>query len=294
MHVRSPRFRLTVRSGALTVCAAVAMTLTLTAAAKRPLKKLTYDPTAASVELFDGIEQGTLESTVIMKGPFGGTVFLENKSDQPLTVKLPKAVAAVQVFKQGFGQGPGGGGGIGGGQQGGGGQGGGGGQSGGGGMGGGGMGGGGMGGGGMQGGGGGGFFSIPPEKTVQLPLTTVCLNHGKPDPRPHLTYKLVPIEVYTNDPVLQELVTMVGTGKLDRSSAQAAAWHLTDNMSWDQLAAKKIRHVGGVPPEPYFQHNQLAAARQLVSRAQERAKERETETKDDSPKPANRRSEKKI
>lgn len=149
-----------------------------------------------------------------------------------------------------------------------------------------------MGGGGM--GGGGGFFSIPPDKTVQLPLETVCLNHGKPDPKPHLTYKLVPINVYTDDPVLQELVTMVATGKLDRAAAQAAAWHLTDNMSWEQLAAKKIRHVGGVPPEPYFQSNQLAAARQLVARAQERVKERDTQESGEPSKPANRRTEKKI
>lgn len=292
MQFRSPGMRKTVQCGGLCLCAAVAMTVTLTAATKRPspMKKLTYDPTAPTVEMFDGIEQGQLESTVIMKGPFGGTVYLENKSDKPLTVKLPKAVAAVQVFKQGFGQGPGGGGGIGGSGMGGGG--GGGAQSGGGGMGGGGMGGGGMGGGGMAGGGGGGFFSIPPEKTVQLHLDTVCLNHGKPDPKPHLTYKLVPIEKYTDNTVLQELAAMVSTGKLDRAAAQAAAWHLTDKMSWDDLAKKKIRHVGGVPPEPYFHPAQIAAARQLLNQAHQRVKDREA--KEDEAKPASRRPEVKL
>ncbi len=280
MQVRSPKFRLAARSGALTLCAALAMTLSLTAAVKRPIKKPTFDPAAREVEFFAGIEEGTLESTVIMKGPFEGNVFLANKGSQPITVKLPKAVAAVQVLKQGFG-GAAGGGGVGGQQAGG--------QTGGAQTGGGGFGG---GGGGMMGGGGGGMFSIPPEKVVQVPLTTVCMDHGKPDPRPKMTYKLVPIEDYTSDPVLRELVAMVGTGKLDQSAAQAAVWHLTNNMSWEELAAKQILHVGGVPPEKYFSSSQLAGAQQIVASAQGRVREREAEG--DTAKPRNRRPEKKL
>ena len=291
MLLRSNLLRRAAKTGAVTLCATLALTLSLTAAAKRPIKKLSYDPSAPSVDLFEGIDGGSLESTVVMKGPFEGTVYLENKTDKPLTVKLPKAVAAVHVLKQGFGGGGPGGGAGGGGM---GGMGGGQGQTGGGGMGG--MGGGGMGGGGMgMGGGGGGFFSIPPEKVVQVPLTTVCMNHGKPDPKPKMTYKLVPIESYTQDPVLQQLVTMVGTGKLDRSAAQAAVWHVTDNMSWEELAAKKIRHVGGVPPEPYFSSAQLASARQIFVQAQAKAREDAEEGQEAAPaKVNNRRPEKKI
>ena len=92
---------------------------------------------------------------MILKNSKQGNVLIENKTDQPLTVKLPDAVVGVHVLKQGgLGMGmsaPGGG--AGGGMQTGQGSGG---QSSGGGMQGG-------GGGGMQGGGGGmGMFSIPP------------------------------------------------------------------------------------------------------------------------------------
>ena len=59
------------------------------------------------------------------------------------------------------------------------------------GMGGGGMG---MGGGGMGGGGGGGFFNIPAEKVGQFKVQTVCLEHGKKDPRPAIPYEIKPIE----------------------------------------------------------------------------------------------------
>ncbi len=140
MRIPSIKMSLALRSGVLGLCAAVAITASLTAATKqRPIKKLSYDPKAASVDLFEGIDQELIEATLIPKSSLEGNVFIENKTKKPLTVRFPKAVAASQVLKQGFGGG-GAGGGRGGGGAGGGGQGGGmgGGQSMGGGMGGGG------------------------------------------------------------------------------------------------------------------------------------------------------------
>jgi hypothetical protein len=296
MRIPACKARLACRSAAFGLCAAVAITASLTAATKqRPIKKLSYDPKAPTVELFDGIEQGSLDAKLIPKDSLSGNVFIENKTDKPLTVRFPKAVAAAQVLKQGFGGGGGGGGGrggAGGGGQGGGGMGGGqqmgGGMGGGGmmgGMGGGGMGGGGMGmGGGMMGGMGGGFFSIPPESTVQIPLTTVCLNHGKAEPMPKMTYKLIKLEDFTSDPVLQEMLIAVGSGKLDdnKPAAQAATWHLTDKMGWDKLAEKKIEHVG-TDDEPYFNDAELAAARQVLAQAQSAARKRETNKEESAP-----------
>ena len=260
--MRKPALRLSlVRSGIVALGAAVAITASLTAAPKhhRPIKKLTYDPKAPTVELFEGIENGSISATLIPHDSFGGNVFVENKTDKPLTVRFPKAVAAAQVLKQGFGAGGGG-------------MGGGGGRGGQGGMGGG------LGGGQMMGGGmggmGGGFFSIPPEKTVQVPITTVCLNHGKAEPRARMTYKLVKLEDYTSDTVLQELLIMVGTGELEKGSAQAAVWHLTDKMSWEKLAEKKIEHLA-IEDEPYFSNAQLNEAQALLAKAQRKARERE-------------------
>jgi hypothetical protein len=283
----------------LGLCAAVAIATSLTAAPKqRPIKKLSYDPAADKVELFEGIEQESIEVTLIPKSSLEGNVFIQNKTKKPLTVVFPKAVAAQQVLKQGFGGGMGGGGGRGGGGMGGGGMGGGGmggmggGQSMGGGMGGmgggmGGMGGGGMGGmgGGMMGGMGGGFMSIPPEKTVQFPITTVCLDHGKAEPRPKMSYRLVKLEDFTSDPVLQELLEAVGSGKLDndKPAAQAATWFLTNKMSWEKLAAKSIERVGGAEDDPYFSQAELNAARQILAQAQTRARKRDASKEEAAP-----------
>lgn len=255
-----------------------------------PITKPKFIPTAERVELFAGMEDGQIETKVIAKGPFGGSLLISNKTDQPLTIEMPQAFATVHVLKQfgagggqgGFGGGAGGlgGGGLGGGQGGGGQQNQGGGLGGGGGGLGGGGAGGGLGGGGAAGGGG-GFFSIPPEKTVKVPYISVCLEHGKKDPTPQASYQIVPLEKYTKDPVLQQLISMVGSGRLPAQSAQAAVWSRTDNMSWQELASKaKFDVVRG--KIPYFQANELRGAQVIVATAEGLAREAEK----NNPKPA--------
>ncbi len=143
---------------------------------------------------------------------------------------------------------------------------------------------GGMGGGGMGGmGGGGGFFNVPAEKgatmkvaaekTTQFKVGLLCLEHGKRNPTPKVPYELRPIETFTSKPGVADLMVMFGQGKIDQRSAQAAAWHLNNGMSWQTLAAKRIEHLTG-DSEPYFTSDQIAtgmrAAEVAVAAAQER------------------------
>jgi hypothetical protein len=244
-----------------------------------------FDPSAERVGLFEGMDDGRLESKVIANDSTGGFVIISNTSDQPLTVELPESFVAVQVLKQfgggGLGGGGLGGGGLGGGGLGGGGLGGGGlgggqnqgagggfGGQGGGGLGGGGLGGGGLGGGGLGGGAG---FSIPPEKSVKVPYISACLNHGKAEPNPRVNYRLIRTEEYTDDPILAELIRMVGTGRVDQRSAQAAIWTRTDNMSWQELATKTIRRIGSI--ENYFNPAHIAEAQLLAANAEGNVRE---------------------
>ncbi|MCA9028067.1 MAG: hypothetical protein KDA86_22850 [Planctomycetaceae bacterium] len=240
------------------------------------IKKLTYDPAAERVDLFDGIESEALDVKMIAKNSLGGHLLIENKTDQPLTVDMPESIVGVHVLAQ-----IGGGGGGFGGSGGSGGAGGGGGQSTGGGLGGGGGGGGGSFGSG-GGGGGQGFFSIPPEKTVMVPYTSVCLEHGKAEPRPSMTYQVVRTEEYTQNPALQELLRLVASGKIPSSVAQAAAWHLSDEMSWEELAQLEYERIG-VPNTPQFSYQELMAARSLVSTAKGLAEERKSNPEVDTP-----------
>jgi hypothetical protein len=217
-------------------------------------------PTANVVELFAAMEAGQIEVKVFPKDAAGGNITVKNKTDKPLTIKLPPAFAGVPVLGQlggdlgGGGDPLGGGGGGGGGNQG---------------FGGGGMGGmgGGMGGMGGMMGGGGGMFNVGPDKVTKIKFVSVCLDHGLKDPSPRVEYKLVPIESYAKDPAVTEVIKLLVRGKIDQHSAQAAAWHLQNGLSWEELARKVgAKHLNG-SVEPYFTaaHLQRALAATLIA-----------------------------
>jgi len=123
----------------------------------------------------------------------------------------------------------------------------------------------------MGGGGGGGFFNVEPNKVRRIKVNTVCLEHGKKEPNPRIKYTIVPIEWITNKQEVAEICKMLGSGKLDQGAAQAAAWHYSDNMSWQELVQKvgKI-HLNGFT-EPYFQRQQVMLGMQIANVARGRA-----------------------
>lgn len=137
-----------------------------------------------------------------------------------------------------------------------------------GGMGGGGMGGmgGGMGGmGGMGGGMGGmgGMFRVEADKSKKLTVPCVCLEHGKSDPTPRMKYKIVPIERINNDPRVADLCGLLGYGQVPQNTAQAAAWHLANGLSWNELMVKnrvESEYTGNIR---YFHPMELQNAYQL-------------------------------
>lgn len=268
----------------LAACFALACLPLLTAATKQAVKKPTYEPNLNEVELFDALDRGLVEATVIPKSALQANLFVTNKSGAPLSVKIPEAVVAVHVLKQFFppggAQGPAAGQAGGSNAQGGGAQ---------------------TVGGGVQSGQGNGngngianrapfgqgnfFFSIASDKTIQLPLKTVCLSHGKPDPRPKMTYRLVKVEEYTTDPVLPEVLKAYVKGEADAQVAQAAAWHLSDKLSWHELAEKNMSQLGGFDPKPYFTEKQIKAAQDLITKVRAEVKAKQ---------PAQVQAEKKI
>ncbi|MFN3150787.1 hypothetical protein [Bremerella sp.] len=235
-----------------------------------------------TVEMFQAIDNGDIEVKFIPMNSERGTVIITNKTKKKMRVELPAAFAGVPLAQFGGGGGFGGnqGGGFGGGQGGFGGQGGGnqgvgggfGGQGGGGGFGG--------GGGGFGGnqGGGGGFFNVMPEKVQRIKVQGVCLDHGLEDPDPQIPYELKPIASYTEKPGVADLCHMLGSGQLNQRSAQAAAWHLNNGMSWEELANKRIEHLIG-DDTPYFSRQELQIAYKAAEAAKERHAAREKASK---------------
>lgn len=206
-----------------------------------------------TVELFQGIETGEIEVRFIAKNDRAANVFIANKTKEPLTIELPAAFAGVPVLAQVGGGGGGFGGGgssssSGGSQS---------------------LGG---GGGGGFGGGGGGFFNVAPEKVGLLQIDCLCLDHGKPDPTPHIPYEIRPIESVVQQQSVIELIKAFGTGRLSHSAAQAAVWHLNNGVTWEELARKRgPRRYALRPKPPYFSPAELRLAFQLASEAVRRA-----------------------
>lgn len=208
------------------------------------------------VEMFAAIGAGQIEVQLIPRDSTQARVVIKNKTKRPLRVQLPEAFAASPVLAQAGVIGGGGSSvsaGSGGGAQ---------------------SVGGGMGGFGGPGGvgAGNGFFNVPAEKVGRLTVPLVCLEHGKKEPRPAIPYQIKPIDQFSSDPVLAELLIAFGRGA-DRRATQAAAWHLANHMSWRELSEKQIERLSG-PNEPYFSSDEIRRAAELVSNARLAAAER--------------------
>jgi hypothetical protein len=255
---------------------------------KKTTALLALDPSAEQVDFFESLAKGSLDATIIPRDSKSGNVFIENTTDKPLTIAMPDAFVGVQVLKQyggrggGFGGGGFGGGGFGGGMMGG------------------------MGGaqsfGGGTGtgssrtgtsrtgttragrtGGGEGFFSVPPDKIVRVEYSSVCLEHGKREPTPGMRYRPVQVEQYSKDPVLKQLLTRVANQQIDTNAAQAAAWHVANGMSWEQLADKRLGVRGANRHTPYFAPETIASARNTIALVTAEVREEEEKAKRDAP-----------
>jgi hypothetical protein len=220
-------------------------------------------PPAEAHDLLQAEEAGLVTVKYIPNDSRSAQIVVTNRSPRPLTLRLPEVFAGVPVLAQ-LGMGGGGGqagfgaGGIGAAPQS-------------------------TGGAGAQNQGmniggqqGGGMFSLPPEKTRVVKVTTVCLEHGKPEPSPLRPYKLVELESYSDDPRLEQLMQSIGKGEISQKVAQAAAWHIANGLTWQQLAAEKIDHAGGDPDEPFFTPAELRAAFKVVEIVTQRAEKAAT------------------
>ena len=201
-----------------------------------------------STEMFQAMKDGNIEVLIKTIDEKKSNVIVTNKSDKPLAIEMPATFAAVPTVNAQFG--------------------------------GGGLGGGGLGGGG-QGGGGGGVFNIPPGKVGKVSLTTVCLEHGKPNPTLKMDYTIAPLSTVTSDPSVAEICRMIAADEVAQPVAQASAWNITDKLSWQKmLVLNRLERMDGYF-ERFFTPNQLAFAQRVVAVAAERAEERKKYTQDD-------------
>jgi len=209
---------------------------------------------AEAGELFDALQAGSVEAKVVARDPHHVRVFLKNTSKQPISVRLPEVLAARPILAQqnffnpqqggngfaGFGNsssstqqapqavaGPMGS---------------------------------------ANGNRGGTIFSIPPESVREVKIDSVCLEHGKPDPRSAVPYELVKLDEVCKEPAVEALLTRYGQGGIDRDIVQAAAWNLANGLAWTELE-NMTEPVALNAVKPVYTSQQLRSARQLTDEA---------------------------
>ncbi|MDX1947621.1 MAG: hypothetical protein SFU86_19640 [Pirellulaceae bacterium] len=211
------------------------------------------------VEFFAAIKRGEIEAKIIPRDEKVGTVIVTNKTNRPLTIKLPGAFVGLPVVAQ-FGAGllgnnfgnnfganqgnPGANQALGGAMR----------QP-----------------GGQQNPFGAGIFNVGPERAIKLRFNAVCLEHDKRSPNTRIPYRLAPLDEYTSDSTLIELISMLDRREIDQPTAQAAAWHVANGVTWDKLAKRiSARHLNGTS-ELFFTTQQIEAARDAVAQAERQA-----------------------
>ena len=125
-------------------------------------------------------------------------------------------------------------------------------------------------------------FNVAPENVAQLRLTSVCLEYGKPNPRPKMSYAIRPIQSVTEKAEVEALCRMLGRGQVSQKAAQAAAWHLAGDMSWERLARLRRKSTVATLSQRIFTSRELAEGKKAAEAAIEMAQNRGQDAKADS------------
>jgi hypothetical protein len=227
-----------------------------------------------TVDLFDAVRAGQIETQVIPKDSTVCRLLVTNKTQQPLNVRLPAALAAVPVLAQFGPQNPPGNN--------------------------------------RQGANtppqplgvapifgnnnplnnnrGGPFnvnqprgfpnnpgplFNIAPEKVAKLRLPAVCLEFGAPTPRAQMKYELKPLDEVCDKPGVADVVVTLAEEDANQRVVQLAAWHLANGLSWEKLASLRDKAAFGT--QATYSAKELQAGKKLAEKALAAAKERKSE-----------------
>ena len=79
---------------------------------------------------------------------------------------------------------------------------------------------------------------------------------------------MVPADSVVDRPAVVELLKAFGRGDLKHGAAQAAAWHLNNDLSWQQLAAKLQGTKRSFKRPPYFSADEIRTGMAYATEAE--------------------------
>lgn len=96
-----------------------------------------------------------------------------------------------------------------------------------------------------------------------------------------MPYELRPIHDVAVRPEIAALCTMLGKGEVGQTTAQLAAWHFQNKMSWEDLVA--ISKKTAIGPRAEYTPAQIQSAKAIASAAEKLAKEMQSSQASESP-----------
>ncbi|MGI9519343.1 MAG: hypothetical protein ACR2NP_19990, partial [Pirellulaceae bacterium] len=90
------------------------------------------------------------------------------------------------------------------------------------------------------------------------------------------------IRDYIQDEAIIEMIRMVANDEISQPVAQAAAWHRTDDLSWEFLSTHNRRELSNGYFERFFAPEHLHWAQQVNVVAQQRAAARQADSPEDT------------
>jgi len=118
------------------------------------------------------------------------------------------------------------------------------------------------------------IMNVPPEKVGGLKLPSVCLDFGRPNPKPQIKYEIRPIEDCTDKAGVAEVCAMLGRGEISQRVAQLAAWNLNNGVSWEHLAS--LRQKRTLAPKPIYSRAELSAGKKVAEKVIELAEKQKS------------------
>ena len=79
-------------------------------------------------------------------------------------------------------------------------------------------------------------WELRPRGVRSRKFRSFCLELGLPDPSPRIPYRPIPLEQWTGNEAVLELIVRYGQGKIRQRAAQLAIWHLANGADWTHLA----------------------------------------------------------
>lgn len=119
----------------------------------------------------------------------------------------------------------------------------------------------------------GGMMRVEPDRPRKVTVPTLCLEHGKADPNPRMKYRIVRLAEVNDSPEVAQLCKALAQGKVPQNTAQAAAWHIANGLTWEELSKKPrvISQYTGI--ELYFSGPEIQNALRLTAIVQQQAAE---------------------